>query len=355
MAERSIMVSSEVAEEQRLSFLRLLAVPLRHHRLLVGFPLVAAVTAGVLSFVFGREYLAESKFMPQGQQTQASRVVGLATQLGLNVSGLADEGESALFYAELVRSQDILADAVRTPFRMRAGRDSATVTLMDVYKVSSQDSLARIRKGINKLRKDVSASVAARTNVVTLSTVAKTPELAIQLNRRLLALLSAFNQETRQSKASSERKFVENRLEGLRKELRGAEDTLQQFYNRNHNYRSAPELVFQEMRLRSRVMLLQQVQASLSQSYEEARIQEVRDTPVITIVQGPELALRRTGRPAYVAAIALVMAFILAVGFSFILEFFAREAAEHPAEVAEVKTLGRAAWGSLLRFGGRRN
>jgi uncharacterized protein involved in exopolysaccharide biosynthesis len=330
--------------EPRFSVLALLAVPLRHHRLLMWFPIVAALTAGALSFVFGRQYIAESKFMPQTQQSPASRVIGLANQLGINLGGFSTEGESPMFYAELVRSQDILADAVRTPYRIArngAPGDSLIQTLTDIYKVGGVDTLQRIRNGIIKLRKNLSASVAARTNIVTLATVARTPDLAVQLNRRLLELLSKFNLETRQSRASAERKFVEERLPAFRKDLRAAEDSLEQFYNRNRKYRSSPDLMFQEMRLRTRVNMLQQVFASLSQSYEEARIQEVRDTPVLTIVQGPELSVRRTGRPVYVAAMAFVLSFLLAIGLAFALEFFQREAAEYPAQLAEVRSLGR--------------
>ncbi len=51
----------------------------------------------------------------------------------------------------------------------------------------------------------------------------------------------------------------------------------------------SPELTFEQARLQRDVAMLQQVFTTLTQSYEEARIREVRDTPVITVVESPRL------------------------------------------------------------------
>ena len=46
-------------------------------------------------------------------------------------------------------------------------------------------------------------------------------------------------------------------------------------------------------RLAREVLVQQQVYATLAQAYEQARIEEVRDTPVITVLASPQ----RPGRP----------------------------------------------------------
>ena len=50
--------------------------------------------------------------------------------------------------------------------------------------------------------------------------------------------------------------------------------------------------MFQRDRLQREVLLQQQVVTSLVQRYEENRIREVRDTPVITMIDTPILAAR---------------------------------------------------------------
>ena len=117
------------------------------------------------------------------------------------------------------------------------------------------------------------------------SPVSTQPSLA----ERLLKGLNYFNLITRQSQAREERRFTEGRLEDARGSLRAAEDALQRFLQVNREFAESPALVFQQDRLRREVLLQQQVVTSLAQRYEENRIREVRDTPVITVLEKPTL------------------------------------------------------------------
>src|SRR5207245_3853543 len=109
---------------------------------------------------------------------------------------------------------------------------------------------------------------------------------------RLLAGLNQFNLSARQSQAAAERRFVEGRLEEARASLRAAEDALQRFLQANRQIANSPQLTFQRDRLDRDVTLQQQLVTGLVQQYEDARIREVRDTPVITVIERPAIAVR---------------------------------------------------------------
>jgi len=94
--------------------------------------------------------------------------------------------------------------------------------------------------------------------------------------------------DTRQSQAAAERGFTEERMAEAQEELRAAENELQRFLQNNRQFQNSPELVFQHDRLQRRVAMRQQVYTSLVQSYEQARIDEVPNTPVITVVEYAE-------------------------------------------------------------------
>jgi len=96
--------------------------------------------------------------------------------------------------------------------------------------------------------------------------------------------------ETRRSQAAEERWFVKKQAAEAEKALRAAEDRQQSFLQRNR-VTSAPEVDIELQRLRREVILRQQVHSSLVQNQEEARIREVRDTPVITLLEEPRLPL----------------------------------------------------------------
>ena len=99
------------------------------------------------------------------------------------------------------------------------------------------------------------------------------------MNRRLLELVTEFNQERRQSQAAAERRFVEARREEAKGELEEAERNLQRFLEQNRSYESSPQLVFEAQRLQRSVDINQQLYTSLAQSYEQARIAETVTHP----------------------------------------------------------------------------
>src|SRR5207253_9545275 len=92
---------------------------------------------------------------------------------------------------------------------------------------------------------------------------------------RALELVNRFNQEKRQSQSGEERRFIGGRLQESKGELRDAEDAVARFMEKNRDFRNAPALTFQYERLQREVALRQTLYASLSQNYEQARIEEV--------------------------------------------------------------------------------
>jgi uncharacterized protein involved in exopolysaccharide biosynthesis len=142
--------------------------------------------------------------------------------------------------------------------------------------------------------------------------------VAQDINSTLLRLASAFNLDTRKSRAKAERQFVERRLEEVRTQLLAVEDRLQSFYQRNREYARSPALTFERDRLARDVEFARQLYVTLAQSVEQAKLEEVRDTPVITLIDQPSRPLRRDPRGtmrmtvlAFIAATVAGVFFVL--------------------------------------------
>jgi len=150
---------------------------------------------------------------------------------------------------------------------------------------------------------------------VQLTVTTSWPSVSYALADRLIASVNKFNTQTRQSQASAERQFVQGRAREAEIALRDAEDRMQSFLQRNRIVAS-PDLTFERDRLQREISLRQQAYTSLLQSQEEARIREVRDTPVITILEKP--ALPAVGEPRHSLSKGLMgalLGIILAVLF----------------------------------------
>jgi uncharacterized protein involved in exopolysaccharide biosynthesis len=110
----------------------------------------------------------------------------------------------------------------------------------------------------------------------------------------MLGLVDSFNLERRRRRAGQERAFIEGRMAAAQSELSDAEDNLRHFHDRNRRIES-PDLQFENDRLTRTVQLRQTVYVQLVTAYDQARIEEVRSAPVVTLVDPPETGVGRNG------------------------------------------------------------
>lgn len=248
--------------------------------------IVLALAAGILRPI---TYTTNFSFVPEIAQDQGnSSLAGLAGQLGVNLGSMGSPTQSPQFYADLLNTHQLLAPIANDSFQLSQPAPHV-VKLSRFLGVSGSNSAVVTDKTVQLLReKVIAASVAARTTgVVNVKVQTRSPEVSLAIAQRVIEGLNQFNLSTRQSQAAAERKFVEDRLSAARASLREAEDALQTFLQSNRAL--GVDQSFQRDRLQREVTLRQQLVVGLSQQYEEARIREVRDTPVITVIERPIL------------------------------------------------------------------
>jgi len=177
---------------------------------------------------------------------------------------------------------------------------------MDLLDVKSAAPALRIEHAIAALRTLVTVAEDKRVGGVTVAVATNWPSVSLTLARRLVDEVNRFILDKRKSQAAAERQFVESQAAAAEHGLREAEDRLQLFLQQNAVI-ATPQLGFQRDRLQRDVTVQQQIFSSLVQSREEARIREVRDTPVITILEAPTLPV--IGEPRNTVKKALLGAF----------------------------------------------
>lgn len=292
--DRSVFVGGRPVyvndDSDALSVLEVIVELLRHRKLVVVLPIVIAALAVAHGFMSDVTYSVEASFTSRGQQAQVSQLGGLAAQFGINLPDVG-AGESPQFYADLLHSTRLLGDAVETRYQIDAddADDAGRLegNLVELYEIEGETRSLRREAAIERLRSDVTVWTHEQTGVVRFSVTAPSPDLARQLAHRLIELVQSFNMDQRQSRAKAEREFLESRVEEAEEHLFAVEDSLEQFLENNRSYQSSPALRFEHDRLQRRVTLHQQVYTSLAQSLEEAKVQAVRNTPVVTVVEPP--------------------------------------------------------------------
>ena len=319
--------ATEISNPDEISLIEILTGVLRNWRALLLLPILFAIGAGALSLSRKRSYVATASFMPQSADTRnVGGAAALAQQFGINLA--ADRaGHSSEFYEDLLKSGTILRRAVESKYAVPSGSSQGQpVNLVQYWKVKDQTSaLPAWRLAVERLRRTMGTSVVRETGVIEVTVSADHPLLAEQITQRLLDLLNEYNLEMRQARAREEVRFVSGRLTEVQGELTAAENSLETFLSRNRNYSNSPELTFEHDRLERQVEMRQEVYTSLLRAQEQARIDGVRDTPLLTVVDPPAGTAKPVARRTVLRTlIGFMLGFVLAVGVAAV-----REAARH--------------------------
>jgi hypothetical protein len=296
----------------------------RRWRLLVALPLVAAAVATGVSLLRGPDFVAQSRLSPEQPGGSRMQLGGLVSQLGI-ASSLGGSTENLRFYAEVLRSADLLRATVEHPL----GAEAGAATLLDVHGGEAVGP-ARVGAAVYALNKRMNIGLEPESNLLTLRTRGRTRELAVATNRALLTQLDVFNRERRQSRAGAERQFLEERLAETSAELAEAEAALAGYIESNRRFEESAATSLQVEQLRRRVVLANTKYLSLTESFEQARLDEVRNTPVITVIEDPAGTVHSTGRYRRDGLFGLLIGFLLAVGLIASGEYLKRARAERP-------------------------
>jgi uncharacterized protein involved in exopolysaccharide biosynthesis len=314
---------------------------LRHPRLIVGLPALCFVLAVTAGLVRPRTYTVAATFRPQSNEGNASKLAGLAAQFGVNVP-LPGESESADFYAELLRSREMLTRIVEAQYACGEGGKTAQGDLVACMGIKRDTRGLALEEATRRLRRDLKVGLSPKTNIVSFSVRARDSSLALSIADTTLGLINQFNLERRQSNAKQERRFIEGRIADVQQQSDSLEQKIEQFLRSNREYRLSPQLTFEYERLQRQLNERRQVSTTLQQSLERARLDEVRDTPVITVLDRPASPFRPDRRMLLLRGVlGLAAGLLLGMLAAFALEGSRDLARQDPRGRDEVVQLAR--------------
>jgi uncharacterized protein involved in exopolysaccharide biosynthesis len=300
--------------------------------------LAGAIIGASAGLLRGNSYTASARFMPQTRSSPQS-MSGLAAQLGMTLPS-SDASQSPDFYVELARSREILERVASAPLVPGAAPGRA-ITIVDAYGGTGSER-KRTAEAVKWLSKRINASSAPKTSLVSLSVRMPSAAIALAVTEEILNQIAAFNRDRRKSQASAERQFVEQQLSQSRDALLSAENMLQAFFQENRQYQSSPKLNFEQERLAREVAAKQEMVNTLTRSFEEARIEEVRNTPVLTVIEHPELPAMADSRHVILKTLlGAILSFTIMLVLKAISHYLARKREESPADSRELSNLSK--------------
>jgi uncharacterized protein involved in exopolysaccharide biosynthesis len=275
---------------QKISLAAVAGVLFRSVPWIIACAAIALVISLGVALFEARQYTAHVSFVPQGHRMTGAGG-GLAAQLGIG-SGGGDAGQSPPFYVELIGTREILRRVATANYSVGSRQGPLAAILGSQTPKTAQAT----DDAIDFLRGTVHVGLSQPTGVVTVNVTTENPTLSAQIASYLLEGVDAFNRENARAQATQQRDFTQQRLNEFRDELRLAEANLQEYLQRNRDAATASEAAFQRERLAREVGLRQQLYVTVTQAFEQARMEEARDAPQITTIERAEAPLRADRR-----------------------------------------------------------
>lgn len=279
---------------EETSLLVFLSILLYHRRIITICALAGVALFGASAASEANLFLSRASFLVKGSRAPA-QIPGAFAALSGGIAAAAEFSQSIVFYADLVKAKSILVPVARKTYTTAAGERTTLATL---YGIEEKDSGTAGRRAADRLIRDVSSTIYSRSGLVGIAIHSTDPLVAQQIASNILAELDAYSATRRREQAVEERSFIEGLVAEARTRLALAEEAVAAFGRLNRDYENSPQLRVEYDRLAREVMMRQQIYTALSQSYEQARIEAVRDPTTLSIVEPPDLPAQPQTRAA---------------------------------------------------------
>ena len=269
-------------------------------------------------------YISTSKFMSSSSGRTLPPAAGLAAQFG--IGGFeANQGEHKWNYLEILKSRTLAKKLLKKRFNTNKFGKNKTLLQILTYG-NKKPVLSNYQyeiEAVNQFISIVNASKNIKTGTYTVDINASEPNLAFSINKILIEELDNYQKEYNKIQTHDARKFIAERIKQTKVELQNIEDALKTFMDRNRRIENSPALQLEQQRLSREVSVLTGVFTTLRQQLETTKIEEVKDSDYVIILDPPEIPLIRSKpQKKKIVVIYAISGMLLGLIIAFIRDYF---------------------------------
>jgi uncharacterized protein involved in exopolysaccharide biosynthesis len=259
---------------------------LKRRWLIIGGVFISALLTGLYIKLQAPVFKAAARFLPSMTQDTSSRIdraFGTGAAYDPNAGNILSE-----YYTNLLTSRPLLERVIKKKFIV--GEERKESDLIAYYKAKGANDDDRLTNAIRLFRLDLSFSAPRQTgygrqpSIMSIGFSAKGPRLAADVANEMLAQLTLYIQDIKDSKTAKSRQFIESQLADTQKLLRTAEADQAAFLSRNKKI-VTPDLEAERDRFRRNVTVQEEVFITLKKQLELAKIEEQEKKPSIEIIE----------------------------------------------------------------------
>jgi len=325
--------------DESISLTDIILVLAQQLKIIIITPTIFCFIAIIYTLFFVQPvFESTSKIMSSSGGSSISQATGFAAQLGLNLP--IGRSDPEWVYPEIIKSRTLAREMLNRKFDTKKyGLQKPLLQILtygDNKPKDSQDVL--IKKGVKALIGMINIKQSGSLYILTIS--AFEPFFARDLANALIEELDSHQRKYNKKKTSETRKFIEERISAARVELERAEEVLKVFSDRNRRIENSPALQLERQRLAREVSVLTGVFTTLKQQLETAKIEEVKESDYVVVLDHPEAPLLRSKpRRKFTVIIAGLFGIVFGILMGFIKEFAQNGELEDQKKIYQAKLL----------------
>lgn len=246
---------------------------------------------------------------------QLSQMSNIASSFGIT-NPFSNSNEKYV-YTDLIRSRYITLPLLEEKVSVNGGKYLALYILLtnsqDLHGVS-EDQIKEIAH--YRLLDMIKVNEDKKSGIFTINIVSDDPLFSYEINSRLIKSIDTHQKSHFKQKSFKTRLFIEKRISETKIELTKSENDLKSFMDSNRRIENSPTLLLEQQRLQRDVNVLTQVFTALKQQLESTKIEEVRDSDYVVIVDPPNIPLKTANaNPFRVTLFAALGSFFISLLF----------------------------------------
>jgi uncharacterized protein involved in exopolysaccharide biosynthesis len=263
--------------------------------------IIGVITVLFLLFITEPYYESNIVILPEfgSKSTSLGGLSDLASLAGVNLAN----GAPTEIYENLVISEGVLEQVLYKKFQTE--KFSKPVNLIEYFEIEADYDLdsqsnerflflqtyeemvdSRITTGLDRI-----------TKILEITVEMPESKLSAKVANEIVESLDTYIRTKRKSFATQQRFYIVKRIDQVKDTLRIVENELKDFRSKNRIVEQSPGLLLEQSRLLRNVEIQQAVFIELTKQLEIAKIDEIKDTPVINIREEAKESIIKAGPP----------------------------------------------------------
>lgn len=281
---------------------------------------IVGVIAIVISLLLPKTFKSSSILLPQTNNSVLSSLGGLSNLA--SIAGVSfGQVQIEQLFPDILKSEAVLKTVLYKKYY--SIKYVSEINLIDYWEISEDSALSSYEVALEKIRKDLDISFDRKTNIVIISLTMKEPQLAADVVNEIVKSLDSYLQNNRVTNATEQRLWIEKRLKQIQDDLRKSENELRDFQDRNKMVSNSPLLQLEQQRLLRNVEINTTIFIELKKQFEIAKIEELKNIPIINILDTARPAGKKDGpKRAIIVIVATFLGFISSCGYVYYKSYY---------------------------------